>query len=158
MKPKSNDGLAESFGLEPIQLNHYLQGVKREFKIPPPTKLLKKHLASLHVKELPMPRELAKLIGEQYDYPLKITGRLTSEPPLRISNATLARARKKYEKNVILRNLPPKSNPKEKNVEPYDKLAHERISEQALAHCPHGVPKTRVCAICDPEKFKEING
>jgi hypothetical protein len=34
----------------------------------------------------------------------------------------------------------------------------ERVSEQKLEHCSHGVPHGRVCAICDPKKFREMTG
>ncbi len=37
-------------------------------------------------------------------------------------------------------------------------LDSERVSNEKLDHCPHGVPKIKVCAICDPEKFREMNG
>jgi hypothetical protein len=33
-----------------------------------------------------------------------------------------------------------------------------RVSEQKLEHCPHGVPHGRVCAICEPKKFREMTG
>lgn len=35
---------------------------------------------------------------------------------------------------------------------------HQRVSPEKMAHCPHGVPLFKVCAICDPEKFREMNG
>ncbi len=34
----------------------------------------------------------------------------------------------------------------------------ERVAEDKLGHCPHGVPHGRVCAICDPKKFREMTG
>lgn len=35
---------------------------------------------------------------------------------------------------------------------------HTRVAEEKLEHCPHGVPRSRVCAICDPDKFREMTG
>jgi hypothetical protein len=35
---------------------------------------------------------------------------------------------------------------------------HIRVSEQELEHCPHGVSRLKTCAICDPEKFREMTG
>lgn len=37
-------------------------------------------------------------------------------------------------------------------------LDHDRVSEEKLKHCPHGVLIGRVCAICDPQKFREMTG
>lgn len=37
-------------------------------------------------------------------------------------------------------------------------LDRERVSKEKMEHCPHGVPKGRVCAICDPNKFREMTG
>jgi hypothetical protein len=34
----------------------------------------------------------------------------------------------------------------------------KRVSEDRLEHCPHGVPHGRVCAICEPKKFREMTG
>jgi hypothetical protein len=34
----------------------------------------------------------------------------------------------------------------------------QRVSESKLERCPHGVPRNKVCAICDPEKFREMVG
>lgn len=156
MKKIYKEDVAESLGMAPIQFAHYLQGVKREFKIAPPTNLILKYLVSPKITEPPVPSTLAKLISEQRGYPLKID-KTTIEPPLKVPKSTLNRARKKFEKNVLYRNLPPVPTSAQ-DVTPYSKFDQERLSEKKLEHCPHGVPKTRVCAICDPEKFKEING
>ena len=34
----------------------------------------------------------------------------------------------------------------------------ERVTEDKLKHCPHGIPFIRPCAICDPQKFREMTG
>ena len=34
----------------------------------------------------------------------------------------------------------------------------KRLSEEKLDHCPHGVPRIRVCAICDPDEFRKMSG
>jgi hypothetical protein len=34
----------------------------------------------------------------------------------------------------------------------------ERVTEDKLKHCPHGIPLIRPCAICDPKKFREMTG
>lgn len=36
--------------------------------------------------------------------------------------------------------------------------SRERLPEEKLAHCPHGVPRGRICAICEPVKFREQTG
>jgi len=30
--------------------------------------------------------------------------------------------------------------------------------EPRILKCPHGVPRTSTCALCDPKKFREENG
>jgi hypothetical protein len=37
-------------------------------------------------------------------------------------------------------------------------LDYVRVPEEKLDHCPHGVPRFRVCGICDPDKFREMTG
>ena len=34
----------------------------------------------------------------------------------------------------------------------------ERVSPEKLEHCQHGVPLLRLCAICNPKKFREMTG
>lgn len=34
----------------------------------------------------------------------------------------------------------------------------ERVLPERLEHCPHGVPRGRLCALCDPEEFKRMTG
>jgi hypothetical protein len=149
--------VAQKFGMAPIQFSHYLQGIKREFKVAPPTALVLKYLASTDAALAPLPSAIAKKISEQNNYPLKI-GDKSNEPTLKVSKSRLARAQTKFEKNALLRNLPPVSNSRQQGVVSHDKFDNERVSEINLVHCPHGVPKIQVCAICDPERFREING
>lgn len=33
-----------------------------------------------------------------------------------------------------------------------------RIAQDKLEKCPHGIPLTRVCAICEPERFRRETG
>jgi hypothetical protein len=37
-------------------------------------------------------------------------------------------------------------------------LDHQRLSHEKMERCPHNIPKIKVCAICDPGKFREMNG
>jgi hypothetical protein len=76
--------------------------------------------------------------------------------PKKSWNRQIARAKKKL--NRVLLDQPPSSSSLPKDVKRRSYLDGERISQEGMEHCPHGVPKFKVCAICDPEKFREING
>jgi len=47
---------------------------------------------------------------------------------------------------------------REQGVESRSVFDKERFPLHKMKKCPHGVPTTRLCAICDPEKFKEMTG
>ena len=157
MKKIYKADVAQSMDMSPIQFRHYIQAVKREFKVAPPTKVIRKHLLNTKASQPPVPNEIAKAISQQFGYPLKLGGQI-NQPHLKVSKATLARAQKKFERNILKRSISSPANTREHNVAPYSKFDHERVSEERLKHCPHGVPKTRVCGICDPEKYKELTG
>lgn len=54
------------------------------------------------------------------------------------------------------RQPPPTWNdPTDAAADPFDPA---RVPLGRLGKCPHGVPLTDVCAICDPEKFKQRGG
>jgi hypothetical protein len=34
----------------------------------------------------------------------------------------------------------------------------QRVLPERLEHCPHGVPKGQICAICNPREFRQMTG
>jgi len=53
---------------------------------------------------------------------------------------------------------PGTSSGREPGVVSHNKLDDERVSRDKLGHCPHGVPKGMICALCDPEEYKRMTG
>lgn len=53
---------------------------------------------------------------------------------------------------------PTKKPPPPSGVVHTSHLDQERVTEDKLKHCPHGVPLIRLCAICEPKKFSEMTG
>ncbi|MBN1135448.1 MAG: hypothetical protein JXM73_02635 [Anaerolineae bacterium] len=53
-------------------------------------------------------------------------------------------------------NPPPKMWPEPETIEP-DTLDKTHVPVDRLPTCPHGIPKTRPCAICEPERFKMLS-
>ena len=46
----------------------------------------------------------------------------------------------------------------EPGVEKYSYFDRTRLSPEKMDHCIHGVPKGKLCAICNPEEFNRMNG
>jgi hypothetical protein len=40
----------------------------------------------------------------------------------------------------------------------HSKLDDERVSRDSFDRCPHGVPKGMICAICNPEEYRNMVG
>lgn len=124
-----------------------------------PYKKIARTLAE-HVQEVPSARRLAEILtgGKLPPVPLKkaepkkvVKRAVTLSPakrPVRSPGRKSSKKRFEYERPV-----PPPSYIKRGSY-----FDDQRVSEEKLEHCPHGVPHGRVCAICDPEKFREQTG
>ncbi len=53
---------------------------------------------------------------------------------------------------------PTKKPPPPSGVVHTSQFDQERVTEDKLKHCPHGVSLLRTCAICEPKKFREMTG
>jgi hypothetical protein len=112
-----------------------------------------------YIAELPSPQQLAEIIQTRKTPELlikKVPIKQTRQD-LPIDSLSLrSKGRKKQRRVPFAALTKPNSilNQPDRNPS-YDK---ERVSEERLVHCPHGVPHGRVCAICDPEKFREMTG
>ena len=53
---------------------------------------------------------------------------------------------------------PESQNRYQSGVVRHTPIDDKRVSREKLPHCPHGVKKGNICAICEPEKFREITG
>ncbi len=156
MKHAIRDEIAAQYRCTVPQMDHYLQLVRRKFRIPPPPSVVLAYLRTLQAAELPSAGATALAIRNQYHYPLK-GDKSGSLPAVAFSKSRIQRAQNKLERNArLLQGEPSLSH--EGNIAPYHSVDHERVSSETLEHCPHGVPKTRVCAICDPARYKELYG
>lgn len=136
------EAISIQFNLDKWKVEDYFRRVQRCFKSEKPTyKLIANFVVEQKLTDLPSPRNLATQMIETrvWDY------MLSAESPVPIGN--YIPSKKSRGSNRPMRNLDHTTS-----------LDHERVAREKLDHCPHGVPKYQVCAICDPEKFKEIMG
>ncbi len=124
-----------------------------------PYKTIAQHLAQ-NLTELPSPQRMVEIIRENNflkPLPKKVQPKKVKRPlitsPLK---RNIAKTRRKAKRHQFER--PPKPAPLPKYLVRTSHFDQERVSEQKLEHCPHGVPHGRVCAICDPKKFREMTG
>jgi hypothetical protein len=107
------------------------------------------------VSEAPSAQRLAQLIQttELKTALKKPKKRSVSRRPINWSNSEVYKSLRRYQ----VEGRPGSSDRPDDAVRiPFSD--HKRVSQEKLSHCPHGVPLIRVCAICDPEKFREMNG
>ena len=122
-------------------------------------KTIAQHVAQ-HLNEAPSPQRMVEFI------------KANKLPILPAARAKLKKVSQLHAASFVKRAAPSRKRKKgktkrygyEKPVPPPSYLVRtsyfdqERVSEQKLEHCPHGVPHGRVCAICDPKKFREMTG
>ncbi len=139
---KAIESVSVQFKLDEWRVEDYFRRVQRCFKSQKPTyKLIAHFVVEQQITNLPSPRSLAIQMTETgvWDFTL------SAESPVPIGNYAPSKKSRK-------------SNRSKRNLIYTTQLDHERVARDKLNHCPHGVPKHQVCAICDPEKFRENTG
>jgi hypothetical protein len=122
------------------------------------TKLLYKTIfdyLSQHISESPSTQRLAELIRttELITSLRKPKKRSISRRPKDWSNSEVYESLRRYQVDGR-----PGSTTVPADFVQIPYFDHERVSQEKIEHCPHGVPRIKVCAICNPEKFREMNG
>lgn len=155
------DQLAKRFSLDSKAAKDYLVGVQSLFILHKPSfKIIWGAITEENFTSLPSIFRMAELVRQNREkYPSKQTTHKvsfdTSKPLLQTTK------RDRYD---LLLGTPPTFSEPEKQDRDRPKLIrhskndNERVSPDKLPHCPHGVPKGKICAICDPDKFREATG
>ena len=122
-------------------------------------KTIAQHLEQ-HLPEVPSAKSMAEIVKE--NKLLKPSPRNTQ--PKKVKRQVLTKPVKQNSRRVRKRGKrskfewPKRPAPLPTYLVRTSYFDQERVSEQKLEHCPHGVPHGRVCAICDPKKFREMTG
>jgi hypothetical protein len=152
--------IAELLKISPIAATAYCEKVRLLSGLGP--RLQYKTIMTLLVQHTDeaSPEKMAKLIGARK---LSTASQTKINPKKMVSpfhavipNKRIQQKKRKGRKNRRFEELKPTPPPSYLVRTSY--LDNERVSEQKLDHCPHGVPYGRVCAICDPRKFREMTG
>ena len=133
MKPFAQ--LANQFHLTEERANNYLWQVQSCFGVPPAHKQIIQFLSQSGETELPLPRETALMMIE--------SGIVSG--PLKMEPGYIPSRQRKW--GTAYKNLAFESV-----------LDHQRLTPENVSHCPHGVPAGKICAICDPEGFRDTVG
>ena len=118
-------------------------------------KTIAQHLAQ-NPGESPSPQKMAEIVraNKLVLPPKQVKSKKVKRPlPTRPVRWNISKALKRNE-----RYRPPeraKSTSLPKNVTRGSFFDHERVSEDQLKHCPHGVAQGRICAICAPHNAKD---
>jgi|WetSurMetagenome_2_1015567.scaffolds.fasta_scaffold1011275_1 hypothetical protein len=71
------------------------------------------------------------------------------------STSKLAKIAKKLEEGLVYEQSP---KPYPKYLVKSSAQDTQRLSMDKLERCPHGVPRGKICAICEPDKFRDMVG
>lgn len=153
--------LAKSYSLDSDSAKAYLLGVQSQFVLHKPSfKVIMGILAEEKPDALPSTFRMAALIRKKRDKSSATqNGLKISEDK---SNPSLQSP--KRDRYDLLGG--PYAVPDEHQGRDHDKPKlvrrtksdYERVSPNNLRHCPHGVPTGKVCAICEPDKFRDVTG
>jgi hypothetical protein len=90
----------------------------------------------------------------------KLQPKKAKQKPIKKSakQVTVSSARTRRKKKRYTYERPERPAPLPSYMVRTSHLDRERVPEAKLEHCPHGVPHSKICAICDPQKFREMTG
>jgi hypothetical protein len=152
--------IAELLKISPIAATDYCEKVRSLSGLGSALhyKTIAQHLF-YHLSEAPSPQRMVELVREN-----KLpSGPITKVKQKKVSQLHVLSSRKRtvsrrIKKGIRKRYEYEKTVPQPSYLVRTSYFDQERVSEEKLNHCSHGVPKGRVCAICDPKKFREMTG
>ena len=103
----------------------------------------------------PSPLRIAEMINEN-KAKIVLGKKQTKSSKMKSGRWNVEKARAKEQRSLGERSAKPAPSPK--NLIRNSPVDQERVSDDKLKHCPHGVAQGRICAICEPEKFREMTG
>ena len=155
--------IAEMLKISYIEATKYCEDVRSRSELGSSLsyKVIAHYLAE-NLHEAPSSQRLAEII-KRYGAvatPIKKVKikKIKPLPPSAPRRWNISRAMKKEKRAKSRFERPTKPSPLPTYLVRTSYFDQERVSEQKLEHCPHGVPHGRVCAICDPKKFREMTG
>jgi hypothetical protein len=152
------DQFAQIFPLTPDEARAYLFNVQSLFILnKPPFRIILDAVRAEKFKSLPTPLELAEVIRKIWTKNPSRLSKFKDETISPLSNPEKSR-RDRFD--LILETSSPKYEPEEKERNRPILISHtvndkQRVMPNRLPHCLHGVPISKICAICEPEKFRE---
>jgi hypothetical protein len=153
--------LAKSYSLDLDSAEAFLVGVQSHFVLNKPSfKIIMGILTEENLKALPSMLRMAELVREKWDrnpakskkYKIsKDLSKPTLQPTKRDRYDLLGGTSANFDEHEERDHDRPKVVRRTKND-------YERVSPSKLRHCPHGVHIGKICAICEPDKFREATG
>jgi|GEM_PF-5149191 len=154
------DQFTKRFSLDSKSAKSYLTSVQSQFILHKPSfKVIFNIIAQENFITPPSPFRTAEIVRQKWEKNISKNKRRKISSDL--SKPSLKAA--KYDRYDLLGSPSQFLEPEERD---YDrpkvvrrtKSDMERVSPNKLPHCPHGVPKGKICAICEPDKFREVTG
>ena len=155
------DQITQSFSVTPEDAGTYLMNVQALFVLHKPRfNVIIDTLLAGNYNTLPSPHQLADDIRNTWtNNPsrlLKFIDKPISTNPV-LENIRRDRYDLLFETSA--QNIEPEQRDKDRPKVIRKTVNDEkRVSPKNLPHCPHGVPKGKICAICEPERYKENVG
>lgn len=155
------DQISQSFSVTPEDASTYLINVQSLFVLHKPRfNVIVETLHTGKYTTLPSPHQLADDIRNTWT---KNPSRLSKFIDKPISSKSMLENVKRDRYDLLFemptQNLEPEQRDKDRpKLIKRTKNDNERVLPNKLPHCPHGVPIGRICAICEPEKFRETTG
>jgi hypothetical protein len=152
------DKMTQNFSVTPEDARTYLINVQSLFVLHKPRlNLIVDILLTEKFTVLPSPHQLADVIRNTWTENPSRLSKFTDKP---LSSKAMLEVGKKDSYDLLFE-MPAQKNEPEQRDKDRPKVIRKtindegRVSPKKLPHCPHGVPRGKICAICDPERFRE---